>query len=202
MTPNPSRLDSLRRQASSALYDLRALRDREARVLSDRRGLLADDYRLLQLDAEHLRIVKRIRDVETVLAPMQTEIDELEMAERQAAAKSAAVARAQGETEIGQAVQDRLDASARIDAALAALADAFRGWDAAGNVLAKHEAIHGRTSQVIFNGRVFRAAVHAAAGDTALPKALELARTFDGCATALETEIEIWRKYVPATNAA
>jgi hypothetical protein len=199
---NSARLDNLRAQASRSLGDLRGLRDREVRILSDRRGLLAGDYRLAELDGEHLRVVKKIRDLESILAPLQDEIAELEQAKRQAAAKAATVARTQGETEIVRAVQDRLDAAAKIDAAAAALAEAFKSWDAAGSVLARHESIHGRSSQTIFNGRVFRAAVHAASEGTALPRALELSRPFDGCATALETEIDIWRKYVPATNAA
>ncbi len=202
MQPNPQRLASLRAQAGSALADLRGLREREARVLSDRRGMMPGDYRLPQLDGEHLRLVKKIRDAESVLAPLQTEIAELETAEQQAAAKSAAVARAAGEAEIAQAVKDRLDAAAKIDAALALLADGFRAWDSAGNVLARHEEIHGRASQAIFNGRCLRAAIHAASEGTNLPRALELSRPFDGCATALESEIGLWAAYLPKKNAA
>jgi hypothetical protein len=202
MNPNPERLASLRAQAKSALASLRDLRDREARVLSDRRGLAQNDDRLPGLDGEHLRLVKRIRDAETGLAPLQAEIEELEKAERQASANSAAAALAASEAEIAEAVNERLDAAAKIDAAAAAMAAAFGAWDAAGNVLARHAAIHGRTSQSIFNGRIVRAAIHAAADGTALPKALELTRAFDGAATALETEIDLWRKYVPATSAA
>ena len=197
MTPNPERLDALRAQAARALADLRNLREREARVLSDRRGMMPNDDRLPHLDASHLRLVKEIRDCESVLARLQAEIAELETAQRAADAKEAAAQRATAETEIAAAVEQRLRAAARIDAAAAALVAAFRDLDEAGNVLARHENVHGRTSQVIFSGRPLRAALIAAAGDTALARALELKRAYDGAMPALENEIDLWRKYVP-----
>lgn len=199
---NPERREHLCRQAATALAALRELREKEASLLRDRRSLMPGDDRIAAMDATHLRLVKQIRDCETALAPLQGQIEELEVAQRKDDAAREADAKATAETEIAQAVKDRLDAAAKIDAALALLADGFRAWDSAGTALARHEAIHGRAPQVIFSGRVFRAAIHAAAGDTALPKALELARTFDGCAPALETEIGLWAAYLPKKNAA
>jgi chromosome segregation ATPase len=202
MNPKPSRLADLRAQASRALAVLRELRDRVTRVLSDRRGLRPNDDRLPVLDAQHLALVRDIRAAESKLWPLQEQICELEAAQRVADAKEAAAQRVTAETEIAQAVKNRIDAASQIDGAAAALADAFRAWDAAGNVLARHEEIHGRAMQAIFSGRIFRAAIHAASEGTSLPRALELSRPFDGCATALEAEIDLWRKYLPAANAA
>lgn len=197
MNPNPERLADLRAQASRALASLRELREKEARVLSDRRGLRPNDDRLPVLDAQHLALVRDIRAAESKLAPLQSQIEELEIAQRAADAKKAAAERVTAETEIAQAVKNRLDAAARFDAAAAELVAAFRDLDAAGNVLALHENVHGQAHQVIFSGRPLRAALIAAGGDTALARALELKRAYDGAMPALENEIDLWRKYVP-----
>lgn len=196
MKPNQDRLTALRGQANSALATLRNLRDRETQTLSNRRGLRLDDDRLPGLDAAHLRLVRDIRAVEITLAPLQAEIEELEAAQRAADVEASNLQRSAAEAECAEIIMQRLDAAAVIDHALAELVAGFRAWERAGHALARHSEVHGRDWQTILNGRALRGALIAASDECALPKALEISRSFDGNSTLVEAERDLWAAFL------